>query len=70
MTRDEAIASLDDSVVRIVTAYSKLGIVGAFVRDLDETDFRLICPQHLMVAPLMRRAADHLDGARGEGAVN
>lgn len=36
MTRDEAIASLDESVVRIVTAYSKLGIVGAFVRDLVE----------------------------------
>lgn len=70
MTRDEAIASLDESVMRLVGAYRDLGLVVGFVREVDADEFRLICPQHLMVAPLMRRAADHLDGARGGGAVN
>lgn len=62
MTRDEALAKLDESATNIVRAFRELGIEACLTRELDGDEFRLICPQSVTVAVLLRRAADYLDG--------
>ena len=67
VTREEAIASLDDSATKMVAAFLNLGLTCAVVHELDDDkDFRLICPQTLLVHPLLLQAANHLDKTEGE----
>lgn len=50
MTRDEALASIDETAISLAKACGMLGIVCAFMRSLD---MRLIGPDTLLVRPML-----------------
>ena len=64
MTRAEALAALGATVVKIVGAYQALGILSGFGRECDDPgsddNVRIICPDDLTVADLLRACANVL----------
>lgn len=67
MTRAEAIASLDETAKQVVAAFQQLGLVASVIHDKDGDDeFTLICPDTLLVRPLLLQAAKHLEAREGQ----
>lgn len=63
MTRDEALASIDETAMSLVKACGMLGIVCAFMRSLDgedECNVRLIGPDTLLVRPMLEACVQTL----------
>lgn len=51
----------------MVAAFQQLGLVSAFLHDKDGPDeFTLICPDTLLVRPLLLQAAKHLEAREGK----
>lgn len=62
MTRREIhLKRIDDEVTKILERLAALGLVGAFVRQIDGgEEMRIICPQSFLVAPMLRQAASEM----------
>ena len=61
--RAELLARIDDNAVSLANACKLLGIIGVFVRNLDEEDehhIRLIGPDTLLVRPMLQAAVNEL----------
>jgi hypothetical protein len=56
MTEEE----IDRAASLLVHACGEAGIPSAFVRDLPGDDFRLICPDSLVIRPLLAKASECL----------
>lgn len=60
MTEQE-LEAFDIDAMALISRANKAGIVCAFVREHEGgEELRLICPQTLLVRPLLKRAADYL----------
>jgi hypothetical protein len=63
MTRDEALASIDETAISLAKACGMLGVVCAFMRSLDggdERNVRLIGPDTLLVRPMLEACVAEL----------
>jgi hypothetical protein len=62
VTRAEEIASLQGEAVALIRKFQNLGLVSLFIHDKDDGDnFSLICPDTLLVRPLVEMALKHLE---------
>lgn len=63
---EATIAAVDEAGTRLVEIMRDQGLVCVVIHQTEGNDVRLICPQSLEVAPLLRKAADMLAMREGE----
>ena len=58
--QESLVRLVDEAGTRLVEVLRDQGLVGVFIHQTGDNDVRLICPQSLEVALLLRKAADML----------